>query len=237
MLIKHINSYALNRLKFIVIVLAILGASVGALASYDFSNRGEEESFRSTTQSLQSEIQSIKRKITDSGSALELWNNEAKEKHVNRDGVQVDFAKTLINELKEKYKIQGLTISLSAPEKRVDMTFNQHIDIQYSTLKLTFVAPTDINAYLFIYDLQNSMPGYIQIKDISFIAINEITEEVLKGIERGEKNDIVSVKTEMIWQDFKDKVDTKKRTTNFEKLSPHDDMKFAYLKTHLESRF
>jgi hypothetical protein len=140
MLIKHINAYAINKLKYVFILLVILGASLGFLASYYYSNVGQDQSFREANQSLQAEIQTTKRRIVDSGTAIEIWKEKVKAKHDVRNGVQVDFARTLLNELKDKYKIQGLTISLSAPEDRKDMTFNKNMSIQFSTLKLTFVA-------------------------------------------------------------------------------------------------
>jgi hypothetical protein len=185
------------------------------LASYDFTNRGQETSLRNESQSLRDQIGSIKEKIQVSDKAIIEWEGGINKKHEVRKGVQIDLAKTLIEQLKKKYRIQGLTINISAPEKRDGITNTRFIDVQYSKLTLNFIAHTDIDAYLFISDLQKQLPGYVIVKELSLIAVNQITEEILIGIEKGDKKDIVSVKVDMLWQDLADKPGvTEQKTSN-----------------------
>lgn len=205
MLVKHIHSYALGKLKFVAIILIIVAAVTGSLASYDFNNRGQEKSFKAESKSLKNQIQDIKKKIAMSDKAITAWESGINEKHKVRKGVQIDYARSLLDSLKKRYRIQGLTINLSTPEKRKGISSTKFMDVQYSSLTLNFISHTDIDAYLFVQELQKKLPGYTQVKEISFIAINEITEEILIGIEKGDKSDIVSVKVELLWQDFADK--------------------------------
>ncbi len=205
MLVKHIHSYALERLKYVSVVLLIVLIVFISLLSYHLSNQGAETSYKSEYQNLQTQVGQIKNQIVLSDAAISDWNQSVRKKHEFRDGIQVDFSKVLINKLEEKYRIKGMNINLSIPEQRLDFADNKFVNIMYSDLSLVFLAYTDIDAYSFVADLQKELPGYVQIKNVSFVGINEINEEVLAGLQRGDKNDIVSIKVELLWQDLADK--------------------------------
>lgn len=205
MLVKHIHSYALERLKFVTIALLIVGIVFVGLFSYHVTNQGAADAFRSESQSLQTQVGQIKDKIVKSDVAIQEWNDKIRKKHEFRDGIQVDFAKVLINKLESLYRIRGMNITLTTPEMRFDFAENKFSNVMYSGLTLVFLSYTDIDAYSFIQDLQKELPGYVQVKNVSFIGINEINEEVLASLGRGDKNDIVSIKIDLVWHDLIDK--------------------------------
>ncbi len=205
MLVKHIHSYALERLKLITILLLIVGIVFTGLFSYNVTNQGAADSFRNESQSLQAQVGQIKDKIMKSDVAIQEWNDKVRKKHEFRDGIQVDFAKVLINKLENLYRIRGMNITLTTPEMRFDFADNKFSNVMYSGLTLVFLSYTDLDAYSFIQDLQKELPGYVQVKNVSFIGLNEINEEVLAGLGRGDKNDIVSIKIDLVWHDLIDK--------------------------------
>ncbi len=205
MLVKHIHSYALERLKIVTSILFVVSVIFIALFSYQLTNQGAEISYKNDSQNLRNQVGEMKSKIILSDASIAEWNEKVRQKHEFREGIQVDFSKVLINKLEEKYRIKGMNITLSTPEARPDFADNKFVNIMFSNLTLVFLAYTDIDAYSFIEDLQKELPGYVQVKNISFVGINEINEEVLASLERGDKNDIVSIKVDLLWHDLLDK--------------------------------
>ena len=205
MLVKHIHTYALERLKFVTIALLIIGVIFVGLFSYHVTNKGAADSFKSEAQSLQMQVGQVKDKIQKSDAAIKEWNAKVRNKHEFRDGIQVDLSKVLISKLENLYRLRAMNITLTTPEVRADFADNKFSNVVYSGLTLVFLSYTDVDAYSFIQDLLKELPGYVQVKSVSFIGINEINEEVLASLGRGDKNDIVSIKVDLIWHDLIDK--------------------------------
>jgi hypothetical protein len=205
MLVKHIHSYALERLKYVTILLVIIGSLFGALASYSITNKGSESSYKTEAQALQGQLNEIKNLIVQSDFAIGEWDQTVKKVHMLREGIQVDFIKVLIKKLEEKHRVKGMNITLSTPELRSDFSEAKFVNVQMSNLSLVFMTYTDIDAYNFISDLQKELPGYVQVKTLSIIGVNEISEEIIRGLQTGDTRDIVSVKVDLLWQDFQDK--------------------------------
>ncbi len=205
MLVKHIHAYALERLKYLATLLTIVIILFTILASYLYTNKGSELNYKTEAQTLQSQLGDIKNKINISTAAINEWEKNVRKKHLSRDGLQVDFVKILVKKLEGKYRVRGVNAVLSNPELRKDFTDNAFTNIQVSNISLAFVAYIDTDAYNFIDEFIKEMPGYLQVKNASFVGVNEINEEILMGIERGDTRDIVSVKVDLLWQDFQDK--------------------------------
>ena len=220
MLVKHIHSYALERLKYVTILLAIIGSLFGALASYSITNKGSELSYKTEAQTLQGQLSEIKSLIAQSDFAIGEWDQTVKKIHMLREGIQVDFIKVLIKKLEEKHRVKGMNITLSTPEIRNDFSEEKFVNIQMSNLSLVFMTYTDTDAYGFIADLQKELPGYAQVKNLSIIGVNEINEEIIRGLETGDRRDIVSVKVDLIWQDFQDKPEVAEELKSKKQVTP-----------------
>lgn len=172
--------------------------------SYNLSNSGSEKQFKDESNSLEKKVLDLKDYIAKSDSSIKLWNEEIKLKHSERPGLKVEEFKKLLDQLKEIYKIQSLTINLLTPEQRVDLGALKYITVRSSNLNLSFEALTDVDVYQFLVALVSQTPGYLQVKNISITGISEVNNEVAKTLVTSGSKSIVTVKVEFVWQDLQD---------------------------------
>lgn len=205
MIVKHIKGYVVNQLKYKVILFAICFAINATLGFYYFTNQGQENKFRADTKSLQSEIESTRDKIVKATYAIDRWNDKVKFYHETRTGLKLDYIRRAIEQLREIYKIKSLTINLSTPTLRHDIIGAKFIDIEYSAVTMTYSTFTDLDAYRFLLALLSEFPGYTQVKSFTISSIQDLTQDILSGIEKGTAKDIVTVRVDILWQDLSDK--------------------------------
>lgn len=211
MIVKHLKSYAVNQLKYKTILFAICLAITGALSGYYYTNQGQQDKYKADTKSLQAEIEKTKEKISKASYAIDRWNDKVKLYHTTRTGLKLDYIRRAIEQLREIYKIKTLTINLSTPALRQDIIGGKFIDIEHSTVSMTYSTFTDLDAYRFLLALMSEFPGYAQVKSFTITGVSDLTQDVLSGIEKGTAKDIVSVKVEIMWQDLSDKKEVREQ--------------------------
>lgn len=204
MQLRHVNTYFVHQLKFRLIVFTVVFTLFAVILYYNLANSGSEKEYKDESNDLQKKVNDLKSYIEKSDSSIKIWNDEIKKRHSERPGLKVEEFKKTLDQLKDTYNIQNLIVNLLTPEQRSDIGALKFITIRSSNLNLSFSAYNDIDVYQFLLALENQVPGYLQVKSISILAIPEVSNDVARSIAATGGRDVVTVKVEMVWQDIQD---------------------------------
>lgn len=161
---------------------------------------------------LQNEISSQNQNITrarndanDFQQAVNTWNNlNASQKQ--KQGVNIDKARELIDQLKIKYRIQRIDVNMTSPIINNDIrrkNGTKDFQIEESIVKINFDTITDIYALSFINALAKQLPGFVKITDVKLERVGQVNPAILEKIAQGTFPVLVKGKMDFIWQDFK----------------------------------
>ena len=78
---------------------------------------------------------------------------------------------------------------------------------------MSFNAYTDIHAFRFMREVIKKLEGHIHIKSFQIFA-DSLTKEVLDGLKGGTVKKMVTVKSEFLWHQIKDKKVNKAKKDN-----------------------
>lgn len=181
-------------LVFIVFVVAYL--------SYSYTNRQAKALVKEKNQAVQT-LNSINRNIKTANSAIVLWE-DLKGDLQTRQGLDIETFKLLVERIKSRHAINNFNVRLTAPAIRKDLKQQKYIDLEYSTIDMSFNAVTDVDAYRFLNEIMESVPGILHIERFDFRVTKELTAKTLIAIKSGKIKDTVKVAIQLKWHNIID---------------------------------
>lgn len=203
--LKHINGYAIQRLKIKLSVFILAAGLFMTLFYYELSNSGSEEEFKKQAVTLKQKVQNTKQYLHKSSVFVDKWNQQIINKNPDRVGLKLEEFRALLDDLKNSYNLRDLQVNLQAPSNREDIGNLKYVSLRYTTVSITFNAFTDIEVYKFIAALQNELPGYVQIKEFNINAANTVDINVANTIATQGAQNIISARLNIVWHDIDDK--------------------------------
>ncbi len=195
---KYLRAKATIPLSILGIVLLLwLVIGLYCIILEERVHRGQKN-----VQVLEKDMKLLQDDIMITRNAYEMWSKVGSQ-GLATDGLQIEQAKQIIENLRVANQINKLNVSVSNPVARTDYVDAKGIRVEYSEITMNCSAYTDEAIFAFIDGLSNSLPGYIQIKNIEMSSSQSITPEILKAIAEGGYRDLVQAKMELIWQKVK----------------------------------
>lgn len=199
MIVSELKGYVVKKLGITVIAVAVIYFSAYYTRTYMEKIKQDTIDIKrkfATNAALKTQLNA---KVLEIQSLGEFWNRiNLKEK----SGLKVQILQNLIETLSEIYRIDSLNVKLSTPVVNERFESNKFSRTQQSEVNLRFSSLTDKDAILFILSLMEQVPGYMQIKDLSFISADIIDEQVLDGIKLGAVKSLVNVNVVFNWEDI-----------------------------------
>lgn len=150
------------------------------------------------TESLQSKIQEIKK-------YKEVWGSIS-ENQKSLSGIKIDNINSKIEQIGAQHNIFQPNIKVSFPENLKDGIFNiSSSDMVFSSVDLSFIAISDVEALLFISDLIKSLPGYVVINRLSIKKTKEYDNNELIKISSGASVGSILSDVNFYWYVYKPK--------------------------------
>ncbi len=152
---------------------------------------------------LEDSIAALEESIYEAKQSLALWDN-AQLVHTKRNGIDFETAEDLIHSAKLKYNLIDLKIDMSVPKMRKDFSLNKYTSIEMTNLRIKFYTIKDFDAFAFVNEFMNNVPGNIQIEEMHFKVLEDINADTLKAIEQGTLKKVMSMDVLFIWQNIVD---------------------------------
>lgn len=153
--------------------------------------------------SLTNRLEEMTRKTKEINEAMKLWqklNIQSKK----REGLKIDKANEIIENLKKRLKLGAIEIDLSAPQELSDIYKTDTVSVVSSDMNLKIKALTDEQIFSFLELLLKELPGYIKLESVTIRRNIEITPDSLQKIIKGEYPELISAEIIFKWRDLKD---------------------------------
>ncbi len=200
MLVKQLQSLLLKRvIKYLAIVICI-GFVVYFQNAVLVKLMETRNLTKTSIASITNKLEGLNRKTIDFSDAINTWKILPEDKK-SLQGLQINKAKALLDELEKKYKIIGLDLSFSKPIM-LSGEDESTSRIYTSNVNISFKAFSDEYVYNFLTELQKRFPGYITIRTFNVSREIEVSKNVIERIAKGEKVPLVSANLEFRWQDL-----------------------------------
>ena len=207
----------INEKKLQIKVYFKFSIIIGILISFYYSNTyltnnkkklvKKERSYKNEVSSFQNKIRSFNNKTEDIEKALLTWENLISTKEEGFQGLKINTAKDIVNELRDKYNFYSLNIQMSKPEIIEDkQKVSEDISSEFSRIQIIVRGLTDIDILSFINDLRLRFPGYLEFKSYSVNLDRDIDSSFLTEYNKN-KGNYSAVTAEIIinWYDLREK--------------------------------
>lgn len=193
-----------------VIYVLIIG---GIFAVYSFAASTSDEALqkykwlKNDIDSLQSKIRNLDTQKVEFANAVKIWENLSDYQKAMK-GVQITRAESVLTALYEKYHLNNVSTTFSAPalldipEMKKELVLVEVSD----TNSMSFGVYNDQQVYGFIEELRKTFPGYIKITNLSLTRVENISQTSLRRISEGETPPLVNVKIDFVWYALKEPV-------------------------------
>ena len=143
----------------------------------------------------------IERKTALTRSYITTWENEITEMQKQRDGIDIESVKQLINDITKEHLIENVNISFSMPmeinniQKKISRVVNTEIVIMFNCL-------TEYSIYYFLNELYKSNYAFFLIEELEIKKIKNVDKDLLKKLIVDGNADLLSVIVKLQWYEF-----------------------------------
>ena len=186
-------------IKEVAIVFAVF---LIAYMSYTYSNNESDALLTEKKRAVQT-LDQINSNIKSVNNAMILWEDLKRELHT-RNGLDIETFRLLVETIKGRHAINDFSVKLTNPVVRGDFKDKKYIQLEYSTIEMNFNAVTDVDAYRFLKEMIQSVPGILQIERFDFKVTKELNAKTLLAIKEGKIKDTVKVSIQLKWHNIID---------------------------------
>lgn len=206
MIASEARSYAFRKLRFHAFIMLSLIVALILSVVVNTHTQDQEIVFSSTFKNISGKMTEVNNQRLRSEDALKLWNGGLSTRYQSRNGLNLDLAKKQIENIKLSNRIMNVTVSLSNPAMRQDIKDLQYTNIDYSNLSIGFSAYTDKDAWKFVYDISEVLPGVVTYVSYSMTAVSEINQDILNtsNLKGAQIRPLIDGKLEILWQNLED---------------------------------
>lgn len=199
---KKINRLIAKILLYVLIILILISFIFGlniyhsTLTNLDQTNIKELENYINIIQGKTSEVSnnlSLARKYN------EIWKNASEEQKSNK-GISLETITLIINDLAKKYHIIKYDFKMSVPQKIENNVFkNKSLEVVMSKCDISFKATDDIRVMSFLEELEDKLPGYVVIRELSLNKTQDYNHSNFVSISTGGDAGAISTNISFEW--------------------------------------
>lgn len=197
-----------RKLRRILVVASAVCVSISVLiyVIFDMLTTKEEalQKVESDLRLVVSQIAEEERKIGVVHSSLEtfqLLNERLSKGELSLNRVK---AETLLNDLKNKYRLTDFQATLGAESVVSGNGFDgRTLQVNQTDITLKFVALSDVHVFAFLDELTKSLSGYFRYYNLSITKLHELTDADLTRMSAGDAVGFVNVEVSAIWLGLK----------------------------------
>jgi hypothetical protein len=98
----------------------------------------------------------------------------------------------LLNELNQRYRLSGLNLSISPPEKKNNSDFSVASgEVFSSDVRISFQSISDEFAFGLLYDMVEKFPGLVSISEFQLARKDDVTPGIVSELQRGRNTALV----------------------------------------------
>lgn len=193
MLKATLKFYALQKLSFSV------GITMLALLAYGISetlhSRGvsQRELAAYNRDDAKAKSDALSALIVKYKMNADAWNGGIKDLYANRNGLNLDVAKKIIETLRVANNIKSLSINLTDPVARDDIGSLKFTKLIHSRMNISLQAASDKDVIRFLSKLSDDLPGTIGFTNM------QMTVQLEK-----DSSQVINAKIELQWQNLED---------------------------------
>lgn len=185
------------------VLLSFFTAIIAYYVSEKNAVGGKINKIKNETSKIKNQTSEIENKAIETKKYKELWKRMSVNKK-NVSGIKMDDVNSKLLTFAAKYAISGQNIKISIPETLKDGIFKTTTaSVLFTTVNLTFSAPNDIKALLFMDDFFSSLQGYQIITSAELKKNKEYSLQDLINLSSGKGTTAVSAKVDFFWYAFK----------------------------------
>ena len=192
-----------------VIFLLVSGVFAGVIVylySMQTKTKEKHDWLKNDISATQRNIKGLSDQAIEFAEAIGVWES-LDEDAKKLEGIRISQAKLVLDELEAKHKLSNIKLAIAKPEEvninKSPELDNELIRVWNSNVSIDFSAVTDVDAFNFVTDLMESLPGYINIDTFSVERVKDVEKVHLEMIFRGERPALVNGKLRFVWRDFK----------------------------------
>lgn len=201
--------------KKIIVSFSILSALLLLIAACIYYRIHQEQTskekinkIRAEVLNLQEQKESLEEKILQIKKYKKVYKNIS-QKRKSTVGIRVDDINSKLKKIGEKYNVynpdnpeslNNPQIKISFPEEMKKGIFDTDtVGMVSSSVEISFKAVSDIEAILFMYELTDSLPGYVVINNAMIKKERNYSTQDLVAISSGKSNGAVFGQLNFRW--------------------------------------
>jgi hypothetical protein len=162
------------------------------------------------TSSVKSKISEVRNKQKDFEKFKTLWQKMDESKK-NTNGIRIEDVNQSLKKASQRYAIKNPDIKVSLPETLTSSNFKRDtVDIIYTSASLSYSAPSDSIAILFLEDFIRNLHGYAIVTDFQIVKSAEYSPEDLIKLSKGDSSGLIRVNSNFTWYAYKEKKDKRR---------------------------
>lgn len=154
-------------------------------------------------QTKASQLELVDRGIVESKNSLLVWD-EVKNQLKNRRGLDIEAFRSIVERIQLKHAISDLEIILTTPTTRNDSEKYKFVRLEFNEIEVGFSSITDVEAYRFLVELMNNVPGILHIEKFEMNARTDIEEVIVATLKEGEIQSMVEISVLFKWHNIID---------------------------------
>lgn len=202
------NSIKKKAIKYGSIVL-ILALALGGAIYYSSSSVKELEKLKRNVSSLKSQITNKENTFNEAEKSLNEFLKIAENKLPTEEGYSAGYMRVrtiipVLKNLKGVYRFKKLDFNLE------DLKLSNKINSKFYTahenvLNIKFEAASDQLFFSFLKDLENVLPGYLQLQKLVILKKEKITKDTINLFITEKKFALVTGEVDINWITLKEK--------------------------------
>lgn len=183
--------------------MSLLFSIVTVLGIIYFYTRGYMINLQNSKQVAETQLKQVDEIIVESKNSLIVWE-QVKEKLKNRKGLDIEAFRALVEVIQLKHAISDLEIILTTPTTRNDSKDKQFVNLEHNEIEMNFNSITDVEAYRFLIELMNNIPGILHIEKFEFDAKTDLENAIVQTLREGEIQSMVEISLTFKWHNIID---------------------------------
>lgn len=181
-------------------VVAILGGLAGFSNYMASRNEQQISMLQGQFNGYMGQLSELERKYQLIKESVEEYLQIKKKIKAGYYTLDREKAKEILSDIGKKHRIDKISTQMSPIETLTmpDATF-QRADVQFSDVRLSFKAMSDLHVYAFIDSLMQELPGVKKITGLSISMTDKFSNGALIDMSSGKKPEIVNAEISFLW--------------------------------------
>ncbi len=182
----------LQKLFFHIVVTILLFIALAISMTLSLRTEVKKENVEYSLDEAKKESDELGKLIVKYKTNAVDWNKGIKDLYIERNGLNLDLAKKVIEELRVVNNITNISINITKPVSRENIGPLKFTKLIHALMNITLQAPSDKDILKFVTSLSGALPGVLKFINMQMFITGEGA------------NQIINAKIEFQWQNLED---------------------------------